>query len=254
MLPIKRGLIIAVLATFCLTSTIFITERAISPTGQYDPWKDVNDDGSINIVDIAMVAKLFGTTGTPVNKTQLMALAGLEARVAALEARADALENMFPVTASNLAPGAIPMNYELKSNEIQLENHGETDMHGFMFDDLSMHLDRPSYVIMIVTSEFYLYSLGWYPGIPTHPEINYIGVIGHLYMQDGNDYGPYPGPIHVISDRSSEENVGWDTQTVVYVAPDPIAGDIRVNVEWWVGPYAKGSVRVRTLLVYALPA
>lgn len=89
----KKDLVIAVLTTFCLTSTLFMIERAISSGSQYDPWKDVNDDGSINIIDISMVAKLFGTTGTPINKTQMLDLAAIEARVAALETRAQVLES-----------------------------------------------------------------------------------------------------------------------------------------------------------------
>lgn len=32
---------------------------------QYDPWADINDDGKIDIKDIAYTAKLFGTLGDP---------------------------------------------------------------------------------------------------------------------------------------------------------------------------------------------
>lgn len=39
---------------------------------EYDPWTDINDDGKIDIIDIATVARLFGTTGTPINKTALL--------------------------------------------------------------------------------------------------------------------------------------------------------------------------------------
>lgn len=63
---IKKDLIIAILATFCLTATVFLIIPASSQTlGQYDPLYDVNHDGKINILDIAYLAKAFGTAGDP---------------------------------------------------------------------------------------------------------------------------------------------------------------------------------------------
>jgi hypothetical protein len=32
---------------------------------QYDPWADINDDGKIDIYDVAYTAKLFGASGNP---------------------------------------------------------------------------------------------------------------------------------------------------------------------------------------------
>jgi len=54
------------------------------PPGEYSPWGDLNDDGNIDIFDIVWLAGRFSTTGTPMNKTELL---GLEDRVAALETR-----------------------------------------------------------------------------------------------------------------------------------------------------------------------
>jgi len=51
---------------------------------QYDPWKDLNDDGKIDGKDIAWVAKLYNTQGTPINKTAL--LLELQARIDSLNA------------------------------------------------------------------------------------------------------------------------------------------------------------------------
>jgi hypothetical protein len=63
---IRKDLIIAVLATFCLTATIFLIIPIRSQTvGQYDPWLDINGDGKIDGKDIAMVARAFGTGGDP---------------------------------------------------------------------------------------------------------------------------------------------------------------------------------------------
>ena len=68
----NRDLAIAVLAIFCLTTTVFMIGQAISQAGQYDPWLDTNDDGKIDMRDVTAAARAFGSLGTPVNKTALL--------------------------------------------------------------------------------------------------------------------------------------------------------------------------------------
>jgi hypothetical protein len=65
----KKDLVIVVLATFCLTATLFLIIPTRSSPNEYDPWVDLNGDGTINILDIAKVASLFGTNGIPINRT-----------------------------------------------------------------------------------------------------------------------------------------------------------------------------------------
>ena len=67
----KKDLAIAVLVTFCVTATLFITFPSYSQTSRnvYDPWLDINNDGKIDILDIYKIASAFGTSGTPINKT-----------------------------------------------------------------------------------------------------------------------------------------------------------------------------------------
>jgi hypothetical protein len=57
----------------------------ITSSTPYDPWYDFDDDGDIDIYDIVDIAGRYGTTGTPLNKTEF--LLELEARIAALETR-----------------------------------------------------------------------------------------------------------------------------------------------------------------------
>lgn len=69
----RRDLIVAVLATFCLTSTLFmIAPTRSNPTNEgsrYDPWADLNSDGIIDIFDAIDFAGHFGGVGTPLNKS-----------------------------------------------------------------------------------------------------------------------------------------------------------------------------------------
>jgi hypothetical protein len=41
----------------------------------YDPWYDSNDDGTIDMRDIGEMARKFGASGIPINKTGLFARA-----------------------------------------------------------------------------------------------------------------------------------------------------------------------------------
>jgi predicted secreted protein len=72
MMKIRKGLIIAILATLCLAVTLFATVPTKSQTGAYDPWVDVNDDGSIDMADISIAIDDFMTSGTPMTKAGIL--------------------------------------------------------------------------------------------------------------------------------------------------------------------------------------
>ena len=70
----NKDLIVAVLLTFCFTVTLFTVVPTIgSPdSGDYDPWLDYNDDGEIDMRDVGPVARAYGSSGTPINKTEML--------------------------------------------------------------------------------------------------------------------------------------------------------------------------------------
>jgi len=69
---IKKRLVVTVLAAFCLAAALFaVIPISLQDVGDYDPWLDVNDDGSIEMKDVSAVARAYGTSGAPVNKTKL---------------------------------------------------------------------------------------------------------------------------------------------------------------------------------------
>ncbi len=61
----------------CLMSVVVLTLASVPISTQqgvrdYDPWCDVNDDGKIDIKDVATIAAKFGTEGAAINKTALL--------------------------------------------------------------------------------------------------------------------------------------------------------------------------------------
>jgi uncharacterized protein (DUF2141 family) len=59
----KRVLTINVLATFCLAATLFMIVPTRSQSDKYDPWTDINGDGSIDMADISMGIDGFMSSG-----------------------------------------------------------------------------------------------------------------------------------------------------------------------------------------------
>lgn len=67
-----HNLLVIILIASVIASTIVITSSQVGSTLPYDPWRDINDDGKIDIKDVADVAARYGTLGDPINKTELL--------------------------------------------------------------------------------------------------------------------------------------------------------------------------------------
>ena len=83
-----------VFAPLLITSLFLIGVTA----SEYDPWYDFDDDGDIDIFDIVDIAARYGTTGAPINKTEL--LLELQARIDTLNATVISLKECIVVTDS----------------------------------------------------------------------------------------------------------------------------------------------------------
>ena len=108
---IRKDLVIAILATFCLTSVLFSIPASSSGIWPYNPWWDITDDGKIDVQDIARVVGAFGTYGTPINKTQL--LLDLQAKIDSLNSTVVQMQNAINylnTTVINLNLSVIELN------------------------------------------------------------------------------------------------------------------------------------------------
>jgi hypothetical protein len=70
----KKDLVIAILATFCLTITLFfvIPTRSSPASSDYDPWCDVNDDGYVDMADISTLIEQFMASGNPTKNVTIL--------------------------------------------------------------------------------------------------------------------------------------------------------------------------------------
>ncbi len=64
------NLVNAIVVVALLSSLLFVSST--SSIGVYDPWLDTNDDGMIDMRDIGALARAFGASGEPINKTYLL--------------------------------------------------------------------------------------------------------------------------------------------------------------------------------------
>lgn len=79
------------LMTFTLTVVLIASFLLVGVTAsEYDPWLVTNDDGEIDIFDIVNLAGRYGSTGIPINKTDL--LIELQAKIDSLNTTVSELE------------------------------------------------------------------------------------------------------------------------------------------------------------------
>jgi len=151
----RKDFIILVLVGFFLAVTLYprtTSSQSIASAGGYDPWIDYNDDGKIDYLDLYMLAKAYGTSGTPINKTALLLelqykVDSLNASLLDLEGRVDALEAPGSVTTDKIANGSVT-NIKLDDNAIPFDKI--TSMTQYDTNSVAFAwVDMPAYMIAI---------------------------------------------------------------------------------------------------------
>jgi len=139
-MKLKGNVLVATLATFCITILLFATVPVIGQPGEYDPWLDINDDGYIGIDDLFTVASHFGSEagGDAMNKTALLIY--LNSTCSALLTRMDNLnaslieldEKIDNLNATNLMPLIDSLNASLLElhTEVTSLNSSVTTLQG----------------------------------------------------------------------------------------------------------------------------
>ena len=80
---IKKRSIFTFGLCFVLFTSLFLSNIILAQDGgSYDPWMDLNDDGIVNAQDLQLLASIYSSSGTPINKTE---------KLLELEARLDSL-------------------------------------------------------------------------------------------------------------------------------------------------------------------
>ena len=242
----KKDLIIAVLATFCLTATLFsiIPVRSQQPR-EYDPRLDVTGpenppgsgqfppDGVINMRDIGYICSLFMTTGTPINWTKL------QDDIDELKARVSELEANYSVTDLKLAPYAIPFNSTFSTSYTgTTETMNWVDMSAM---SVIITLNRTSHLLIMFSSEAENTAEG--------NSILLRALVGGVVA--------LPGAITltpVVWDYAFtydiQDNMAY---TYNFYKPSVSAGTYTIKIQWMVTG-GTGYAYYRTLMVIALPA
>ncbi len=214
----KKKLIAAVLAALCVTSALLLMMpiRGL-PDGGYDPWVDTNDDGVINYQDLGNMASRFGTSGTPINKTDLL----LE-----LQARIDMLNS----TLSNI----IPNNETYSTTPADISSYA-----ALYWQDMS----DMSVEITLATNSTLL--------IMFSAQARVSGTARAMYVRAMVD-AALANPSNGVTLTESDE---WASHSYTFYILDAAPGTHTVNMQWKLyDELTTGQVGPRTLTVMALPA
>ena len=215
----RKKLIAAVLAALCVTSALplMIPILSLPIDGGYDPWVDTNDDGIINYQDLGNMATRFGTSVTPINKTDLL----LE-----LQARIDMLNS----TLSNILPNNLTYSMTLAdiSSYAALYWQNMSDM------SVEITLATDSTLLIMFSAQARI-----------------SGTWRSMYVRAMVDAAPANPPNGVTLTESDE----WASHSYTFYIQNAAPGTHTVNIQWKLyDELTTGQVKERTLTVIALPA
>ena len=192
----KKDLIIVILCTLCLTSTLFMMmpTRSSSSNGVYDPWMDLNDDGVIDSTDLGILGALWGTTGTPINKTAL--LLELQSRIDSLNTSLLNLEAYLKTRIVDLNASLVEQQSRIAELESKiavlnatklgepdwdsLDTYGWISIPAGQFQSLTHNLHTTNVLVYMVGYDYDGYS---YHQIAYGGDSNPVGVYGAWWSQ-----------------------------------------------------------------------
>jgi uncharacterized coiled-coil protein SlyX len=177
-MKIKKGVIIAVLAVFCLTTTLLFMPtptRSLSPMGTYDPWIDLNDDGIIDVYDAIVFAGHYNTQGTPLqNRTALLdqqsqidslnaSLQELQTRIDSLNASLFALQTVLNARITTLEAKVDEQQIKIGELETELAVMNATKLGQPDYDSGWFQLNKSQSIILVHnlnTTDVMVYMMG----------------------------------------------------------------------------------------------
>lgn len=245
---LKKDLIIAVLATFCLTSILFtaIPIRSAPGPGEYDPWIDTNDDGIINYEDLFNLASRYGTLGTPINKTDLLLqlqaeIDSLNATLISLADRVEALEAPESVTTDRIADGVVT-NEKLAADAIPYASVKgititTTTSTGGVWEDMD---DTSVTITFNQTSHLLIVFALMATTVPAGNNIRLRALVGAQPA--------LPAEYQLLCDSTA-----YDTWSCSFYKPSVASGTYTIKIQWWVSGGMGYAQQNRVLTVIALP-
>jgi hypothetical protein len=240
-MSVKNYLVALMLSVMILT-LILIPISGSQTTPQYDPWFDLNDDGVIDILDVVTVTSIYGSKGTPINKTAL--LLELLSKIDNLEERVEMLEANYSVTNLKLAPYAIPFNSTYRHYPVLTESGQLEALEGM---SLTITLNRTSHLLILFSTE-----------AKQENEGNYRISIGALVRNStwsAYAYGPtYLTPYIYDPPWYDNQIMDFMTYTCHFYMPLLSAGKYEIEIRWCVTSGGKAYAWERVLTVIALPA
>jgi len=283
----KKHIVIAVLATLCLTSTLFMILPTRSQPGglEYNPWADLNDDGIIDVYDVVMVTGIYDSEGTPVNKTTLLLdvnatftdllsridginntlsqrISSLDAQLATMDAaimqlqlsnadlssRINALEANYSITNLRLAPYAIPFN-STYSTAYDYTTETYPKLADMSGMSVTLALERPCQLMIMLSAE--LQNLG--PN--TAREDTWI-----IIQATVNGDAALPSEFNTTAVDPTgaaglvyhDHYLRWGTYSFFFNRQTLSAGFYTIKIRW-AATVGKAEVRSRVLSVIALP-
>jgi hypothetical protein len=221
-LVVKKRLLAVALAAFCMGAAFLLalpTNSAVGTDG-YDPWFDLDDNGKINIMDVTMIARAFGSSGTPINKTAVLLdlqdkISSLNASLMDLESRTATLE-----LANSMTSYSVGIVTTTSTGAVWVDMDGTS---------VTTTLEK--------TSDLLIFFSAMLSVNPTDDSMRLRALV------DGE--AASPSDVQVIKSSSP-----YDTWTCQFYKPSVAPGTYTVKIQWWVSG-GTGYAQRRVLTVMA---